>query len=660
MRSLLWFLLGLVALATPLRAEDSVYISRAEIMLLPMSGASWESVLADSKKSVAGLTISDQNDDRGSYLFAKAMVGVRTENETLLAECRAACMSAMETENGGRTLALGRELRAIVIAADLARLSPEHNATFCNWLRGVMRETLDGRTLISTHNDRPNNWGTHAGASRIAADLYLIAHGTADQKFEAEIDLAHAVLVFQGFLGDRSKYAKFQYGDLSWQANRSLPVGINPADSFILGHPVGGVMPDDQRRGGSFEWPPPAENYVREALQGAVDQAEMLHRQGYPAFSWSDSALYRASEWLHVYAQTDFSDNGDESTVELINFRHPGKKSFPVFRPCGLTRSLGYGDWTHGPGRPSDTVPEEPPPPPPSPGLVVGPTSLTVAYEIGNPAPPDQLVNVTSDGTTELVFEVKSNQPWLTVDPTQDVTPQAVTAKINPVGLAAGAYVGTLEFTASSGSKTVSVNLTVSDAPLPPPPPPPPPDGEEPPQPTSNTIEVRIAAGSDDAEERTSGSVSLNDGDTYLVGPKENRAVLLRFDNLAIPRGAIIEEASIEFIANESHSEPCSFRITAHDTGNSPTAIAAKNNISSRPVVAHSVSWNPGPWVEDQAYRTSEFPLVVNAVTSRPDWNPGQPFSVILTQESGTGHRVAENFKRPENAAILRVKYTTP
>jgi len=59
------------------------------------------------------------------------------------------------------------------------------------------------------------------------------------------------------------------------------------------GHRIDGVLPDDQRRGGSFGWPAPRENYVWEALQGALAQAVILHRAGYDVWNWEDRALLR-------------------------------------------------------------------------------------------------------------------------------------------------------------------------------------------------------------------------------------------------------------------------------------------------------------------------------------------------------------------------------
>ena len=52
---------------------------------------------------------------------------------------------------------------------DLSSADPSFDQnTFRPWLRTVLTEDLSGKTLVSTHEGRPNNWGTHAGAARAA------------------------------------------------------------------------------------------------------------------------------------------------------------------------------------------------------------------------------------------------------------------------------------------------------------------------------------------------------------------------------------------------------------------------------------------------------------------------------------------------------------
>jgi len=268
-------------------------------------------------------------------VVAKALVYARTGDAQRRQEVVDSIMAAIETENGGRTLALGRNLAAYVIAADLVGLDGADDQAFRAWLAAVRFEDLSSRTLVDTHEDRPNNWGTHAGASRIAAALYL---GDA-------ADLERAATVLHGYLGNRSAYAGFSYGDLSWQCDPAAPVGINRKGCTIDGHSVDGVIADDQRRGGAFSWPPPKENYVWEALQGVVLQAYLLHRAGYSTFEWEDRAILRAVTWLHE--QADFPAAGDDSgTPWMINAMYG--TSFPTTSARPAKNGVAYYDWLLG------------------------------------------------------------------------------------------------------------------------------------------------------------------------------------------------------------------------------------------------------------------------------------------------------------------------
>ena len=326
----------IVTFATPIYAnpEKGIWISTAEVAKLPMAGAAWNQLKAEADKTASKPNLSNQDDETNIRIMAKALVFARTRNERYRTEVINACMAAMGTEKRGRTLALGRELAAYVIAADLVGLPPAEDLRFRTWLRGTLTLNLDGNTLRSTHELRPNNWGTHAGASRLAVAVYL-----GDQT-----ELARSVQVFKGWLGDRAAYAGFQFGDLHWQADPKKPVAINPKGAMKDGHPIDGVLPDDQRRGGKFNWPPPKENYVFEALQGALVQAVILSRRGYEVWNWQDKALLRAYEWL--YAQAKFPASGDDGwQPHIINYYYRTKFSTPALSTPG--KNVGWTDWTH-------------------------------------------------------------------------------------------------------------------------------------------------------------------------------------------------------------------------------------------------------------------------------------------------------------------------
>ena len=317
-------------------ARFALWISIEEVHLLPMSGPGWENVLAAAQQDTSRPNISDQVDNSDVHVMAKALVFARTGDNSYREQVRRTLMAAIGTENGGSTLALGRNLVGYIVAADLIILPayPEDYDRFRSWLEELLTKELDGRTLTSTDEDRANNWGTHAGAARTAVALYL----------GDETELSRTAQVFKGWLGDRNAYAGFDYGELWWQCDPANPVGINPPGCMIDGHPVGGVIPDDQRRGGEFQWPPPKVNYVWGALQGAVVQAQLLHRAGYPAWAWEDQALLRAAAWL--YDQANYPAEGDDEWQPwLLNAAYG--MNFPAETPARPGKNMGWTDWTH-------------------------------------------------------------------------------------------------------------------------------------------------------------------------------------------------------------------------------------------------------------------------------------------------------------------------
>lgn len=318
------------------RFASGIWVNAAELSALPTTGTSWTELKADADLPAAAPNLSNQDDSLNVRVLAKALVYARTGLAQYRDEVRQACMAAIGTEQSGETLALGRELIAYVIAADLVGLSPEEDATFRAWLQSVLRDTLqDNRSLQMAHEERANNWGTHCGASRAAIAAYL----------NDDHELARTALVFRGWLGNRNLYADFSFGEAWWQADSVAPVGVNPLGAKMNGYSVDGVLPDDQRRSGPFAWPPPHENYVYEALQGALAQAMILYRAGYDVWNWENAALRRAFDWLYQHANY-YAEPDDRGLLYLVN--HFYKTSFATPQPTRPGKNVGWMNWTHG------------------------------------------------------------------------------------------------------------------------------------------------------------------------------------------------------------------------------------------------------------------------------------------------------------------------
>lgn len=333
--------IGVVVGAPPsltVAASNSILMSQSQLQALPTRGAAWSALKSQADKALGSPNISDQNENTDIYVLAAGLVYARTGIEAYRTKAIAAIKAAVGTERGGRTLALGRNLPGYILAADLVDLpgvAPAFNeGTFKPWLRSLLSETLDGLTLRSTHELRPNNWGTHAGASRVAIALYL----------GDKAELARAAKVFHGWLGDRSAYAGFKYGDLSWQCDAAKPVAINPAGCTKSGHDIGGALPEEMRRGGTFAWPPAPTGYAWEGMQGAVLQAELLHRAGYATWAWADKALLRAARFLYGIGWP--ADSNDEWQPWLIDARYG--TSYRTAAPANTGKNFGWTDWLYG------------------------------------------------------------------------------------------------------------------------------------------------------------------------------------------------------------------------------------------------------------------------------------------------------------------------
>lgn len=329
-----------IALLSPVTAEAcrGIWICPNELQRLPTEGKAWEALKGRADMDRLPPRLADKDDNADVQAMAMALVFGRTGNVAYREAAIEQILAAMGSEQGGNVLALARNLPGYIIAADIVGLPPEHQQTFRTWLGQLVDMPLDGETLRRVHERRPNNWGTHAGAARLAVARYL------DDR--AEIDRVARVL--RGWVGDPTTHTGFRFGDNSWQADPVFPAGINRAGAERDGRSIDGVLPDDQRRCcDRFTWPPPRENYVYEALQGILAQAVMLSRAGHPdVWDWQDKALLRAFHWLNDVA--DYPARGDDTWQPHLINRIYGT-SFAAPLPTRPGKNVGFTDWTHGP-----------------------------------------------------------------------------------------------------------------------------------------------------------------------------------------------------------------------------------------------------------------------------------------------------------------------
>ncbi len=183
-----------------------------------------------------------------------------------------------------------------------------------------------------------------------------------------------------------------------------------------------------------------------------------------------------------------------------------------------------------------------------------------------------------------------------------------------------------------------------------------------PPRGGTTIISIPINLGSDDAEEKPAGSVIIGSLDLDLVASGGNQTVGMRFNNVTIPQGSTIVDASIQFTAAQVRSTATSLTLEGEAAGNSTTFVNNVNgDISTRPRTSllSSVSWSPVPWTVigeagvDQ--RTPNLAPVIQEIVNRGNWTSSNSLAIII---SGSGKREAISFDaNPSAAPLLRVEY---
>ena len=340
-----------MSLPPPRAPGDFLLLTRTELLARPTSGPAWDALLAIAAGPPGRPDLRDQDERHGVTTLAAALVYGRTGDVQYRERAEAGIMAVIGTERQGTDnsiLSLGRQLGSYVLAADFIDLSGANDERFRAWLDPIRTRTLGGHgrwvALTATHEDSANNWGSFAGASRIAASLYL-----GDQA-----DVARATRVLEGFLGDTSKWDAFQpvEGSASWACQPRDYVPVNPPCSRG-GIDLDGAIVRDIDRGGNRRWPPGGAGigYTLESLQGLVLQAELVTESGYgDAWAFSDSALRRAADFVSRSGLA----GGDAWNRSPINYHVPWLLNarygldLPT-RPAGQGRVFGYTDWLYGP-----------------------------------------------------------------------------------------------------------------------------------------------------------------------------------------------------------------------------------------------------------------------------------------------------------------------
>ncbi len=178
----------------------------------------------------------------------------------------------------------------------------------------------------------------------------------------------------------------------------------------------------------------------------------------------------------------------------------------------------------------------------------------------------------------------------------------------------------------------------------------------------TTSLDIRVAAGNDDAEERQSGSMSRTSSDLELADDGTRRpgqTIGMRFLGVGIPPGAKILNVYVQFQVDESDSGAVDLEVRGQASGSPAGFSSSDGDITLRPTTTESVAWSPPPWTSVGAagadQRTPDLSAVIQEIIELSDWAEGNPMAIIIT---GTGERTAESYNGKSSAApLLHIEY---
>lgn len=325
---------------------DGIWTSAEELASRPTDGSAWEALKAAADGELGFPDLGDWTTDHDTRTLAVGLVYARTGQTDYRQKARDAIESAIGTESSTtEVVQLCRNLASYVFAADLidlATFDPTLDAQFRDWIDSIRYVNWPDGTIVGKDEERAANHGRMCGMSRAAIAVYL-----GDQA-----ELSRSAKVLAGFLGDTWQYDSFLWtNDLSWQADETTPLGVNPAGATKGGLSIDGALPEEMRRGGPFQVPPLPTGYPWEALQGTLVEAVILARAGYSVFDWSDRAILRIVEFLERL-DVDFPGDGwwahgDDTWIPWV-INHFYGTGFPTM-PANIGKCMAWTDWTHAP-----------------------------------------------------------------------------------------------------------------------------------------------------------------------------------------------------------------------------------------------------------------------------------------------------------------------
>jgi type IV pilus assembly protein PilY1 len=170
-----------------------------------------------------------------------------------------------------------------------------------------------------------------------------------------------------------------------------------------------------------------------------------------------------------------------------------------------------------------------------------------------------------------------------------------------------------------------------------------------------------ISDRNDDAHEINLG-VNLSERNLVLSQGLNTVHSAFRYQNVNIPKGAVITSARLKFTSRGSDSSPTNFSIKAQAAGSAPAFSNNFGDISTRTLTSNEVTWDKNnDWPHyGIVISTPNLKSLVQEVVNGADWCGGNDLAIIMKSidmSSSSSRRVLSSDNGDSNLPLLVISY---
>ncbi len=180
-------------------------------------------------------------------------------------------------------------------------------------------------------------------------------------------------------------------------------------------------------------------------------------------------------------------------------------------------------------------------------------------------------------------------------------------------------------------------------------------------------LDMRIASGTDDAEQHLNAGMDITSTDLEIpyedagTPATDEQVIGLRFTGALINQGGGIGGAYVELemdsVSKAGSNEPVNVIIEGELSPNAAAFADVATNITDRPVTAAKVKWSmPTGLAVNDKLRSPDISRIIREIANQGGWGPGNALVLIIRDDKdnpSTGLRETESFEGESGAAPL-------